>query len=141
MIVKVAENANEILDNIKLRDIIFVHGQNVPLELEHDGLDEFATLIIAYDNDQPVGCGRYRIVDNYAKIERIGVIDSKRGLGLGKEIMEFIELTIKENTPIEVLKLNSQLHAAPFYDSLGYSRKGELFMDAGIEHIMMYKMI
>lgn len=141
MLIKIANNANEIMDNIHMRDEIFVKGQNVPLEIEHDGLDEFATLIVAYQNGTPVGCGRYRIIDNYAKIERIGVLQNQRGKGTGKLIMEFIEQTIKENTSIEVLKLNSQLHAAPFYDSLGYQRKGEVFLEADIEHIQMYKLI
>jgi len=137
----IASEVKEIQDNINLREIIFIKGQSVPFEIEQDGLDESATLIVAYDGDTPVGCGRYRIMDNYAKIERIGVLSSVRGLGVGRLIMEFIEQSAKENTSIEVLKLNSQISAAKFYDSLGYSRQGETFFEADIEHIEMYKTI
>jgi len=141
MEVKIATTTQEIIDNLSIREIVFIKGQNVPYELEHDGLDKEATLLVAYDNDKPVGCGRYRLINGYAKIERIGVLEKYRGQGVGNLIMLKIENTIMENTNIELLKLNSQVSAAPFYDKLKFVRKGEVFMEAGIEHILMIKAI
>ena len=35
------------------------------------------------------------------------------------------------------ITLDAQLHAIPFYEHLGYSVHGEVFLDAGIEHRVM----
>ena len=40
---------------------------------------------------------------------------------------------------LEELELNSQVHAVPFYEKLGYQAYGEIFLDAGIEHRHMKK--
>ncbi|XMB66220.1 GNAT family N-acetyltransferase [Mycoplasmatota bacterium zrk1] len=141
MEIKLAKDSQEILDHLKVREIVFIDGQQVPRDLEHDGLDREATLIVAYLNSSPIGAGRYRLVDNYAKIERIAVLEEYRNLGIGKKIMEFIENEIRENTNIELLKLNSQCSAAPFYERLDYKKKGDTFTEAGIEHILMVKVI
>ncbi|XMB85071.1 GNAT family N-acetyltransferase [Mycoplasmatota bacterium WC44] len=141
MEIRIAKTPQEIIDNLKIREVVFIVGQNVPRDLELDGLDQEATLIIAYKDNKPVGAGRYRLLNGYAKIERIAVLSEYRGLGVGKMIMDFIEETIKENTTIEIVKLNSQCSAADFYEKLNYVKKGEVFMDAGIEHIQMIKAI
>ncbi len=141
MKVKLAETPQEIHDHLKIREIVFIIGQNVPRDLELDGLDNQATLVVVYQDNQPIGAGRYRLVNNYAKIERIAVIEEYRKQGVGNEIMYFIEKQIAENTKVELLKLNSQISAAPFYAKLNYIKKGEIFMDAGIEHILMIKAI
>lgn len=139
--VKICSTPKEIIDNFELRRIIFIQGQNVPEDLELDGLDEFATLLVAYEDETPVGCGRYRLMDGYAKIERIGVLKNKRSLNIGRLIMEKIEEEIRDNTKIELLKLNSQTHAQLFYEKLGYIPKGDVFDEAGIDHILMVKAI
>lgn len=139
--VVIAKEAKEIMDNFKLRETIFIKGQNVPVEIELDGLDDYATLLVAYDGDLPIGCGRYRLINNYAKIERIGVLDLYRGKGIGNLIMEKIENELANNTNVELLKLNSQCHAKEFYKKLGYKEKGEIFDEAGIDHIQMIKAI
>ena len=62
-----------------IRKEVFVKEQGVPLE---DEFDEFDTLdapcqhILVYYNEQPVGTGRLRIVEEYGKLERICCIRS-----------------------------------------------------------------
>ncbi len=141
MIIKIVESQKEIFDNFKIRKEVFIVGQNVAENLELDGLDEYATLIVAYVNQVIVGCGRYRLVENFAKIERIAVLENYRNQGIATKIMEFIEETIKSNTKIELLKLNSQISAENFYKKLNFIPKGNIFLEADIEHISMIKAI
>lgn len=141
MEVKIANTPKEIIDNFKIREIVFIEGQNVPRDLELDGLDKVATLIVVYIDNLAIGAGRYRLLKDYAKIERIAVLEEYRGNGVGKAIIKFIEETIKENTKIELLKLNSQCTSVKFYEKLNFLKKGEIFIEAGIEHIQMIKAI
>ena len=43
-----------------------------------------------------------------------------------------------KNEQREFLKLSSQVHAIPFYESLGFKLQGEEYLDCGIPHRDMY---
>lgn len=103
MLIKIATEANEIIDNFFIREEVFIKEQNVPQELEFDGLDRNSTLVVGYLKSKPIACGRYRLVDNYVKVERVAILPEYRGKHYGQEIMEFIEEQIKENTPLKLL--------------------------------------
>ena len=44
---------------------------------------------------------------------------------------------IKEQTTAKEIQLDAQLTAAKFYESLGFTSYGEVFKDAGIDHVAM----
>ena len=56
---------------------------------------------------------------------------------LWKKIMGYAESQIPMRK-VEI-QLHAQLHAAPFYESLGYTSYGRSFSEANIEHINMKK--
>lgn len=136
--VKLVNTEKEIADAFRIRKTVFVGEQNVPEEEEIDLYDKEATHFVLYENGEPVGAGRFRIVDNFGKLERICVLKSHRGTGAGTEIMEAIEKHARSKG-ITALKLNAQTHAIPFYSKLGYEIISEEFLDAGIPHKTMKK--
>jgi predicted GNAT family N-acyltransferase len=138
MEVKIALTEQEKKDAFSVRREVFIVEQGVPEEEEIDQFEEEATHIVLYDGDQPVGAGRFRLVDGYGKVERICVLPSYRNKGAGKMIMEAIEHIAKERS-IDKLKLNAQTHAEPFYKKLGYETVSDVFMEAGIPHVTMTK--
>ena len=140
MEVKIVENQQELEDAFYVRKIVFVEEQNVPPEEEIDELENEAKHFVAYDHNEPIGAGRFRIVDDVGKVERICVLRDKRKTGAGKAIMMKIEDYAKK-TGIEKLKLNAQTHAIPFYTNLGYDVVSDEFLDAGIPHKTMIKNI
>lgn len=140
MEVKIVANQQELEDAFYVRKIVFVEEQNVPTEEEIDELENEAKHFVAYDRNEPIGAGRFRVVDGVGKVERICVLRDKRKTGAGKAIMMKIEDYAKE-TGIEKLKLNAQTHAIPFYTSLGYDVVSDEFLDAGIPHKTMIKNI
>ena len=103
-----------------LRHEVFVCEQNVSPELELDGEDGHATHVIATQNGVTV----------------FAVRKDQRGKGIGRDICHFIIDLCKEKGCSRIW-LNSQLHAVGFYEKLGFRRRGEIFYDAGIEHIEM----
>ncbi|MFT4412422.1 GNAT family N-acetyltransferase [Fredinandcohnia humi] len=135
---KIVTTAKEIEDAYKIRKIVFVDEQNVPIEEEIDQYEDSATHIVLYDNSEPVGAGRFREVDGFGKVERICVLSTHRKKGAGNIIMDKIEGLAKERGFTKV-KLNAQTHAEAFYKKLGYETVSDIFMDAGIPHVTMIK--
>ncbi|MCP1491021.1 GNAT family N-acetyltransferase [Peribacillus frigoritolerans] len=141
MFVKIAENSQELENAYMIRRKVFVQEQNVPLEEEIDEYEKDSTHFVLYDEQhQPIGAGRFRIIDNIGKVQRICVLSSGRKNGAGAMIMNAIEeYAIQQEVP--QLKLDSQVHAIPFYSKLGYEIVSDEFMDAGIPHKTMKKTI
>jgi predicted GNAT family N-acyltransferase len=139
--IQLATTPDEIIDHFALRKTIFIEEQGVREALEMDGLDDQATLILAKMKAKPIGCARYRLLDHYVKVERVGVLQESRGQGIGQAIMRFIEQEVASSSPVLTIKLHAQDHAIPFYHHLGYQDIGEPFYEAGILHQAMIKHI
>ena len=130
---KICDYKGNEKDICNIRFKVFVDEQNVPEELEIDGLDDEAKHVLAYLDDEPIGTGRI-LIDGH--IGRVAVLKKYRGLGIGKSIMkELIEWAQKNN--LEKLWLSSQWHAHSFYLDIGFVCEGEVYEEAGIDHIKM----
>lgn len=129
---------------VEIRREVFIDGQAVPVEIEFDGLDPESQHFLALgdhaEGTDPVALGtaRMRIVNGVAKAERVAVLETARGSGIGRAIMESIESHAREQG-LESVHLNAQLQAADFYQKLGYLAEGEVFIEAGIDHRSMTK--
>lgn len=121
-----------------------VAEQNVPeaLELDANVEQESTKHVLLIDQDQNiVGTARFRQYnDEVLKIERVAVLAKKRGTGAGKMIMKAIEAEAKKTGYLS-MKLSAQIHARKFYERLVFVTKGETYLEAGIEHIDMFKNI
>ncbi len=128
------ENDKELV--FALRFEVFVDEQNVPPEIELDKEDEHALHIIAEENGIAIGCGRIVMSDGEAHIGRLAVKRSYRGKGIGASVCRFI-IGYCGDIGCRYMWLNSQLQAKGFYEKLGFSPVGDIFTEAGIEHIKM----
>lgn len=139
MKIEVAKNIEQLQDALFVRRIVFINEQQVPEEEEIDQYDKVdrATHFVMYnDDDQPIGAGRFRKVDNLGKIERICILPEYRKIGAGKELMETI-IQYGKDTNVSTLVLGAQTHALNFYEKLGFVVTSDVFMDAGIPHKTM----
>ncbi len=119
-----------------LRMEVFVEEQNVPPEIELDEEDEGALHIIAEDDGLILGCARLILSCRDAHIGRLAVKKTYRGKGIGADILGFIiDYCLKVG--VSDIWLNAQLRAEKFYEKLGFKREGEIFSEAGIEHVRM----
>ncbi|PJN86824.1 GNAT family N-acetyltransferase [Bacillus sp. mrc49] len=139
MFVKIAKNSQEREKAYMIRRQVFVQEQNVPIEEEIDQYEDVSTHFVLYnEQEQPVGAGRLRDIDNIGKVQRICVLATGRKNGAGAMIMNAIEeYAIQQG--MHQLKLDAQVHAIPFYSKLGYEIVSDEFMDAGIPHKTMIK--
>jgi len=68
----------------------------------------------------------------------MAISESVRGQGLGAAVLECLEERARSRG-FAVVELHAQLHAAGFYDKAGYTPYGEVYLEAGIEHLSMRK--
>lgn len=132
--VKKASSPHEIQQCMAIRTKVFVEGQNVPINEEVDGKDKDSEHYLLLMNKQPAAVARVRFIEQFAKIERVAVLDEYQGKGLGKEIMCKILADLHANKAVKFAKLSSQTHAIPFYEKLGFMVCSEEYMDANIPH-------
>jgi predicted GNAT family N-acyltransferase len=135
---KVLAGRQDISDALEIRREVFIEEQNVPEAREVDGLDEEANHYIYYEAGKAVGTARVRYIEGAAKIERVATLKSYRGKELGRALMNFILADLKR-LGVRKVVLESQTYIEGFYKSLGFSRVGEEFEDAGMPHIKMVK--
>jgi predicted GNAT family N-acyltransferase len=134
--IHVVTNKKELNEVFSIRRAVFVDEQHVPEDLEFDGLDDDAVHVIMYYKKNPVGCARLRIFDAAAKLERIAVLKDYRGKGFGKHITAYL-IAYCKTKKIHELTLHSQTYISGFYEKFGFSPKGDMFLEAGLEHIEM----
>lgn len=122
---------------------VFVEEQQVPPDLEMDEFDDSWTAcrhFLATDGPKPIGAARWRRYDEQtAKLQRIAVLATYRGRGIGRLLIQAMENDIRA-AGVPVVILDAQTQAESFYRKLGYETiSSEPFLDAGIWHVRMRK--
>lgn len=138
MKIEIVKSEQEKEAAYRIRHIVFVDEQQVPIEEEIDDYEDEAIHFITYDGGNAVGASRLRFVEDFGKLERICVLKPYRGKSIGKNIIERMENEIVKKG-YKKAKLHAQTHAKEFYEKLGYYVISDEFMDAGIPHVAMMK--
>lgn len=123
-------------DSIMIREKVFVKEQG--FKKEFDDIDKNAIHLVIYENSSPIANGRlYKENNNYI-IGRIAVLKEYRGKHIGQKIVKLLEQKAKELGGTKI-SLSAQCHAQSFYENLGYTAIGEIYLDESCEHIHMEK--
>ena len=119
---RVTTSDADLLAAYCVRSIVFVGEQGCPFREEFDGLDAGAIHVLGVDaNGEPVAAARLRDVDGWAKLERIALVESVRGRGLGHALVEFL-LGVARDHGFRRFKMHAQLHLEAFYAQHGFAR-------------------
>lgn len=129
-------NTEEIEDAKNIREEVFVKEQNVPYDIEMDGLDYSAYHVVAYDGEKPAATGRMIIENGEFIVGRVAVLKKYRGEGYGDLV---VRMLVRKcfNLGAKEVKIHAQLQAQKFYEKIGFQAFGEVFDEAGIQHINM----
>ena len=121
-----------------LRTEVFVEEQEIPQELEWDVHDSKALhALILNKLGQPVATGRLlQPQPKLAQIGRMAVSKPLRGGNLGRMVIDSLIEVARQRGDHQVI-LHAQCSAEGFYRRLGFKAHGEVFQDAGIDHIEM----
>ena len=121
-----------------LRYEVFVNEQEIDPELEWDAADETAVHAVVINKlGQAVATGRLlQPQSRVAQIGRMAVNKALRGGSLGRLVVNTLIEKARLRGDREVL-LHAQCSAEGFYRRLGFTAHGDIFQDAGIDHIEM----
>ncbi|MFW5998723.1 MAG: GNAT family N-acetyltransferase, partial [Halanaerobiaceae bacterium] len=133
---KKVENQKELKEAMNIRYRVFVEEQGVPENLERDEKDGQAVHVVAQIKNDIIGCGRIVFSTQKGKIGRVAVLKSYRGQGIGSDICKKL-IKIAEEKGVNKVILHAQLHSVEFYKKLGFEPVGDIFEEAGIDHIKM----
>ena len=117
-----------------IRHEVFVIGQNCPADLEWE-YEEESTHFLVFKNKIAVATARHRKTLNGYKLERFAVLNKYRGKGYGHIILKAIldDLLIFKGE----VYMHAQTEVIPFYEKMGFVKKGNEFEEAGIMHYKM----
>ena len=117
-----------------VRNAVFIEEQNVPRDLEWDGMDETSIHFIAETSDGDV-IGTARLMPS-GQIGRMAILISYRGHGIGRRMLDMAIQSAHRSGMKEVF-LHAQSYALEFYLKAGFIPDGLEFEEAGIPHRSM----
>jgi predicted GNAT family N-acyltransferase len=136
--VRPARDQAEVDAALALRYDVFCIEQGVSLDEERDGRDAEALHLVVVDDGEVVGTCRLLPVGSEVKLGRMAVAPTHRGRGLAAELLVQADTRARELRAHRIA-LAAQLTAQALYERAGYAPYGDVFLDAGIEHVMMGK--
>lgn len=103
--------------------------------------DRHINYLIYIDNSEMLGVVGIQDKGNgVAQLKQMGISDKLKGQGIGRLMVKRLEEYAKEKGFVEVM-LEARLYAKGFYDKLGYEAYGDVYVNIGIDHIKMKKII
>jgi len=139
--VRLIEASSDLQAAFAIRRAVFVKGQNVAPEEEFDAYETVSFHFLAVDAvGTPVGTGRWRFTDKGIKIERIAVLETHRGQGIGAQVMDTLLAHIARHPERgdHTIYMHAQVQVVDFYRPMGFRTVGDVFDECGIMH---YKMV
>nr|MDA7554591.1 GNAT family N-acetyltransferase [Gammaproteobacteria bacterium] len=133
-------SSDELYAILHLRQKVFVLEQDCPY-IDADYSDQDAFHLLAYKDNELIGYLRaFKPGIKYegSSLGRIVTEINSRGLGVGKMItIEGVNLLRKEYSNYEIV-ISAQHRLQHFYIDLGFTPRGEVYLEDNIDHIQMY---
>ena len=139
--VKVAQTEQEMEGARAVRRRVFIEEQGVPAEEEYDEHDGAAVHVVAVHDGAVIGTGRVFAQERgEARIGRMAVDLLWRRARVGSRLLTALEQEARR-LGLGRAVLHAQKYVHAFYLGHGYAPEGPTFMEAGIEHVTMKKLL
>ena len=131
----------ELYQILQLRNEVFIVEQNCPFQ-DLDDKDFKCFHLIGFDTDSQKIMAYTRIAPasisyTEASIGRVVTSPQARGGGIGKVLMEKSIQLLEELYGGVSIRIGAQYYLKKFYESLGFQVFGDIYLEDGIEHILM----
>ena len=131
----------ELAAAIAIRRAVFVGEQGVSEAEEIDGRDGEALHLVAVESDgEIVGTCRLLADGSKIKLGRVAVLAAARRRGIALALLRVGEQHARDLGGTRIV-LGAQIYALGLYEQAGYRAYGEVFLDAGLEHVLMDKQL
>jgi len=133
-------SSDELYSILHLRQKVFILEQDCPY-IDADYSDQDAFHLLAYKDNDLIGYLRaFKPGIKYegSSLGRIVTEINSRGLGVGKMItIEGVNF-LKKDYPDHEIVISAQHRLEHFYIDLGFTSRGEVYLEDDIDHIQMY---
>jgi YbgC/YbaW family acyl-CoA thioester hydrolase len=125
-----------------IRTEVFIDEQKIPAAMEWDDADRACVHAVALNRlGMPLATGRLlQHAPRVARIGRMASVQSMRGSGFGRQVLDALMQAARERGDAEVL-LHAQTSASAFYARAGFVARGPVFDEAGIAHVEMARVL
>lgn len=130
---------SELYEILQLRSEVFVVEQNCAYQ-DVDGKDQKALHIIGIKEGEIVAYTRLFNSGYYfdtPSIGRVVVKENERKYGYGHDIIKASIDTINKEFKTSAITISAQTYLKKFYESHGFVKVGEEYLEDGIPHIKM----
>lgn len=134
VIVSFRDDPARLAQCFAIRREVFVEEQGVSEAEEIDGHDADRQHYLAFLDGRAAATARLWPIEGGVKIQRVAVLRTARGTGLGAALMRRIVEDILAEGGERQIVLASQMQAIPFYEKIGFVAHGPEFLDADIPH-------
>jgi predicted GNAT family N-acyltransferase len=138
--VRRVQDAEEMEAALALRHEVFCREQGVPEYEELDGRDHEGVHLVAVAGDELIGTCRLLQVGSTVQFSRLAVRVDARRQGIATALLALADAETL-SAGARRLVLHAQTYARELYQQAGYRPRGRPFIEAGIEHIAMEKVL
>jgi predicted GNAT family N-acyltransferase len=125
---------------LQLRHEVFCVEQGVPEREELDGRDGDGVHLVAVSDGEVMATCRLLFVGPTVQFSRLAVRQTARRHGIASALLALADDETRSGGARRLV-LHAQTYARSLYDGAGYEPRGRVFMEAGIEHIAMEKVL
>ena len=131
----------ELAAAIAVRRAVFIDEQGVSEAEEIDGRDGDALHLVAVEpHGEIVGTCRLLADGEKIKLGRVAVLREARRRGIALELLRAGDRHGRALGGTRIV-LGAQVYALGLYEQAGYQAYGDVFLDAGLEHVWMDKQL
>lgn len=127
---------DDLTDAFFIRKQVFIDEQGISETIERDSYDQSSDHVVIYENSQPIGTGRLVFKYGEYSIGRVAVLKEHRAKNVGALVVNLLKDKAIHHGASEV-HVHAQKEVEGFYRKLGYKAYGDIYEEAGIEHISM----
>jgi predicted GNAT family N-acyltransferase len=130
----------EMAQLLRLRHDVFCGEQGVPEREELDGRDDEAVHLVAVEDGRVLATCRLLFVGTTVQFSRLAVARDARRRRIATRLLALADEETRAGGARRLV-LHAQTYARSLYDAAGYEPRGRVFMEAGIEHVAMEKLL
>ena len=127
-------SARELYEIVRARQEIFLMEQKIVCR-DFDGVDYDALHCFLWEDNKVVAYMRAFMQDGEIRLGRFLTV--RHGEGLGRRLMELSLPIVKASFNCDKISFHAQKHAEGFYLKLGFKTVSDVFLEEGIEHVLM----
>ena len=126
--------AAELYEIVRARQEVFLMEQSIVCR-DFDGVDYDALHCFLWEGDKVVAYTRAFMQGGEIHLGRF--LTTRHGEGLGRLLMELSIPEILKKFDSKKISFHAQRHAVGFYKKFGFETVSDVFLEEGIEHVVM----